>query len=155
MKPRRQLRFEPVGQYDLENLVTIRIESMRESLERIGRFDPARARERFSSSFIPQQTRYIVADTERIGFLVTRPQPNWLLLDHLYIKPDWQNQGIGATVLEHVFAEAATLQLPVRVGALRDSDSNRFYIRHGFTLVESTEFDNYYVRPADSRTCRR
>ncbi|WP_122234632.1 GNAT family acetyltransferase, partial [Pseudomonas syringae group genomosp. 3] len=23
----------------------------------------------------------------------------------------------------------------------------RFYLRHGFQLVESGEFDNYYVRP--------
>ncbi|WP_081012134.1 GNAT family acetyltransferase, partial [Pseudomonas syringae group genomosp. 3] len=30
---------------------------------------------------------------------------------------------------------------------LKESDSNRFYLRHGFQLVESGEFDNYYVRP--------
>jgi hypothetical protein len=32
---------------DFEALVALRIDAMRESLERIGRFDPARARERF------------------------------------------------------------------------------------------------------------
>ncbi|RMN79860.1 hypothetical protein ALQ56_05513, partial [Pseudomonas syringae pv. papulans] len=32
---------------DFETLVAIRIEAMRESLERVGRFDPVRARERF------------------------------------------------------------------------------------------------------------
>lgn len=30
---------------------------MRESLERIGRFDPPRARERFLSGFVPELTR--------------------------------------------------------------------------------------------------
>ena len=34
---------------DFESLVALRIEAMRESLERIGRFDPVRARERFLS----------------------------------------------------------------------------------------------------------
>jgi hypothetical protein len=36
--------------------------------------------------------------------------------------------------------------LPIRVGALRESDSNRFYTRHGFVLVEQGEFDNFYIR---------
>ena len=36
---------------------------------------------------------------------------------------------------------------PTKVGALRESDSNRFYQRHGFRLVEQGEFDNYYLRP--------
>ncbi len=40
--------------------------------------------------------------------------------------------------------ELATL----RVGALEQSDSNRFYERHGFELVEVGEWDNYYVRKA-------
>ena len=54
--------------------------------------------------------------------------------------------GIGAAVLARVVAEADAQGLPVRVGALRGSDSNRFYLRHGFRLVEQGEFDNYYIR---------
>lgn len=139
--------LEPVSNDDLDALVAIRIEAMRESLERIGRFDPVRARERFSCSFSPEDTQYIVMNDERVGFLVIKPQTDFLLLDHLYVKPANQNHGIGAAVMQHVFKEAEKLKLPVRVGALRDSDSNRFYLRHGFRLIESTEFDNYYVRP--------
>jgi hypothetical protein len=51
-------------------------------------------------------------------------------------------------VLAHVFAEADARALSLRVGALRESDSNRFYTRHGFTLVEQGEFDNHYLRAA-------
>jgi hypothetical protein len=40
--------------------------------------------------------------------------------------------------------------VPVRVGALRGSDSNRFYVEHGFVLIEQSELDNTYVRPARS-----
>ena len=142
-----QISFEPVTDDDLESLITIRIEAMRESLERIGRFDPIRARERFINSFSPEHTQFVIVSNERVGFLVTKPHAEYLLLDHLYIKPPWQNRGIGAAVIAYVFSEAEKLKLPVRVGALRDSDSNRFYLRHGFRLTESTEFDNYYIRP--------
>jgi GNAT superfamily N-acetyltransferase len=69
-----------------------------------------------------------------------------LLLDHLYVRPGHQGKGIGAAVLAQVFAEADAAGLQVRVGALRGSESNRFYARHGFVQVEQGEFDNYYVR---------
>ena len=57
------LRFEPAAASDLEQLVQLRIEAMRESLERIGRFDPARARERFSGPFAARPPLYPAART--------------------------------------------------------------------------------------------
>ncbi len=135
---------------DADALVAVRIEAMRESLERIGRFDAARARERFLSGFAPDHTRWIEVAGERAGFVVVRPIETGLLLDHLYLRPFHQRRGIGAAVLATVFREADTAQLALRVGALRGSDANRFYLRHGFALVEQAEFDNYYVRPRAS-----
>jgi GNAT superfamily N-acetyltransferase len=137
----------PVVSRDAEALVALRIAAMRDSLERIGRFDPARARERFLSGFSPEHTRHIEAEGERVGFLVVKPQAEFVLLDHLYVHPHYQGQHIGAAVLAEVIQKASAMSLPVRVGALRGSDSNRFYLRHGFKLVEQSEFDNYYVRP--------
>lgn len=134
---------------DIDALVALRIEAMRESLERLGRFDPARARERFQSGYVPEQTRHIELDGERVGFVVTKPCTDHLLLDHLYIRPGRQGLGIGSQVLQLVFDQAQSLDLPVKVGALRQSDSNRFYQRHGFELVEQGEFDNYYLRSSD------
>lgn len=142
---------------DLDALVALRIDAMRESLERIGRFDPVRARERFVSGFTAAYTRHILSGDERVGFVVVRPGDGELLLDHLYVRPGSQGRGVGAAVLALVFAEADAAVLPVRVGALRDSASNRFYLRHGFQLVERGEFDNYYVRRVRGTAdpCRR
>ncbi len=136
---------------DFDALAALRIEAMRESLERVGRFDPARARERLREGFSPAHTRHIVVGGERVGFVVVRPQGTELLLDHLYIRPAWQGRGIGSAVLAQVFAEADSAGAPLRVGALRESASNRFYARHDFELVERAELDNYYVRPARGR----
>lgn len=123
---------------------------MRESLERIGRFDPARARERFLSGFSPEQTRHILFENTKAGFVAVKPIKDGLLLDHLYVKPEHQGKGIGAAVLSEVFAQASTAKCSVRVGALRESKSNHFYAQHGFVLVEQAEFDNYYVWQANN-----
>lgn len=136
----------PAKQSDLENLVAIRIEAMRESLERVGRFDPMRARERFLSGFEACNTRYIEVSGERVGFVVVKHHHSELLLDHLYVRPSAQGSGVGSAVLTQIFKEADAAVLPIRVGALKESASNRFYTRHGFQFIESSEFDNYYVR---------
>jgi GNAT superfamily N-acetyltransferase len=132
---------------DFEELVGLRILAMRESLERVGRFDIQRARERFRSGFSPSDTYHIELNGERIGFVVYKAQDSQLLLDHLYVHPNHQGQGIGSDVLTYVIAESEKSGLPIRVGALRESDSNRFYIRHGFILYEQGEYDNYYIHP--------
>lgn len=142
------LRLEPAAASDLDYLVRLRIDAMRESLERIGRFDPARARERFASGFSPERTRHILWEGRRVGFLAVKPHPDHLLLDHLYIRPDEQRRGIGGEVLKSVFRDADAMGIPVKVGALRGSDANRFYSRHGFTLESESEWDIYYTRPA-------
>ena len=148
--PKIRVVLTPVEAGDAENLVALRIAAMRDSLERIGRFDPVRSRERFLSGFLPEYTRHIEAEGRRVGFVVVNPQPECVLLEHLYIHPSSQGNGIGATVLARVIEEAESLRLLVRVGVLRDSDSNRFYKRHGFRLVEQSEWDNYYIRTGEN-----
>jgi GNAT superfamily N-acetyltransferase len=145
------ISFAPAGAGDADELARLRVEAMRECLERIGRFDPARARARLLDGFSPAHTRWIVADGVRAGFLVLKAQDDALLLEHLYVRPGAQSLGVGAAALRAVFAEADASRKEVRVGALRGSDSNRFYARHGFRLVRQEEFDNQYVRqPADA-----
>lgn len=140
------INFEDAIESDAEALANLRVAAMRESLEHIGRFDPVRARERLLSSFDAAATRHVVADGVRVGFFVVRTTMNDLLLDHLYIDPRYQGCGIGATVLLRVFADADLQCVDVRVGALKESDANRFYVRHGFEFVEQSDWDVYYVR---------
>jgi GNAT superfamily N-acetyltransferase len=138
--------LEPASDDDASELASLRVLAMRESLERVGRFDPERARDRFLASFSAPHTRHVCLNGRRVGFVVVRPIDDGLLLDHLYVTPDAQGQGVGAAVLARIFAEADERGAALRVGALKQSDSNRFYERHGFERVEVGEWDNYYVR---------
>lgn len=140
------ISFPYSTQSDADTLVGIRIAAMRDSLERIGRFDPQRARERFLASFDPALCRFIEVDGVQSGFIVIRPREDHWLLDHLYILPEHQGKGIGAAVLQDVFANADAQRMPIRIGALRGSDSNRFYQRYGFIQTDEAERDIYYVR---------
>jgi ribosomal protein S18 acetylase RimI-like enzyme len=146
MRRAMTVTYEPATLADLDALVALRIEAMRESLERIGRFDPARARERFASGFDPACTRHILLGGQRVGFVVVKQETDGLLLDHLYLRPTAQGQGVGARVLSEVLADADARGLPLHVGALRESMANAFYSRHGFQKVGESEWDIYYRR---------
>lgn len=138
--------FEPAAAADAPALADLRVAAMRPSLERVGRFDPARASERLLATFDPDATWHVLADGERAGFFVARVANGELLLDHLYVDPRHQGRGLGAAVLAHVFAQADAQRLDVVVGALKQSDSNRFYARHGFEPVAETDWDVHHVR---------
>ncbi|WP_425617919.1 GNAT family N-acetyltransferase [Anatilimnocola sp. NA78] len=143
------LTYTAVTLADFDDLVAIRIAAMRESLERVGRFNPERARERLRNSFYPAHTQLILIDEKRNGFYTLRPAEGCLILDHLYVLPQEQSRGIGSQVMQRILATADELQLPIHLNALRESASNRFYQRHGFAQMREDEWDVYYMRAAD------
>lgn len=138
--------YAPANAADFEQLLALRLAAMRESLERLGRFDEARSRARFLDSFEPACTRHIIVEGERVGFIAVKPHLDGLLLDHLYLRPGAQNRGIGGVVLAELNAEADARIVPLFVTALRGSASNQFYQRHGFAVVGETDWDIHYRR---------
>jgi len=67
-------------------------------------------------------------------------------LDHLYLDPLHQHRGVGHQVLQWVCAQADRAQLPVELCALKGSEANRFYLRHGFVATGEGDWDIDYMR---------
>jgi GNAT superfamily N-acetyltransferase len=150
-----RISFAPVHAGDFEELLALRIAAMRESLERVGRFNPERARERLRHSFHPEHSQFIAMDGEKVGFYTLRPIEMSLKLDHLYVHPNCQSRGVGSFVMRKLLSEADTQRLPIQLGALRESRSNEFYQRHGFVKTHEDEWDIYYARaPHDDAALR-
>jgi GNAT superfamily N-acetyltransferase len=142
------LALASVTTSDFDQMVALRIDALRESLERLGRFDPVRARERLAAGFLPEYMRHIELNGERVGFLTLRPLPGQVhptvQLDHLYIRPACQGRGIGAWALDWAKAQAVWQHCDITLSALKQSAANRFYLRHGFVQVTQGEFDLDY-----------
>ena len=141
----------PVVASDFETLLALRVRAMRPSLEALGRFDPALARERFASTFLPEHLHHLVLNGQRVGCVSLRPKPAALRIDHLYIEPAAQRRGLGAWVMGWAGALADLRQQPLELAALQGSDANRFYQRHGVVEISRSDFDIEYRRqPAPS-----
>jgi GNAT superfamily N-acetyltransferase len=147
-EPGASLRLEPVAAADFEAMAALRIRAMRPSLEALGRFDPTRARERLAAAFAPAFMHHLVRGGERLGFMTLRPLPDGsaLGLEHLYVDPAHQGQGVGAWALDVAKSRADLARLPLVVEALKGSAANRFYRRHGFAEVGQGEWELHHRR---------
>jgi ribosomal protein S18 acetylase RimI-like enzyme len=138
------LAFAAVQAEDFEALLALRMAAMRPSLEAMGRFDPARARERFAGQFHPDAMRWIEAKGARVGLLTVHRECDPWYVQHLYIAPGHQDQGLGRRALVSVQREAAAAGVAVELEALNGSAANRFYQRRGFQVLAVEELDTRY-----------
>ncbi|HZZ30993.1 MAG TPA: GNAT family N-acetyltransferase [Phenylobacterium sp.] len=121
---------------------------MRDALVRIDHFNPARSAARFEREFRPRITRLIECDGAFAGCVTVYPHGDSWIIEHFYLAPQFQRQGLGDAVMRRLLAEADEAEADVRLSVLVDSEANRFYPRYGFVETHREAFDIYYLRPA-------
>ena len=141
-----KLSLQPVSKDDFEAMLALRTDAMKPSLERVGRFNPQKSRERLAAGFAVQHMHHIVFDGDkRIGFISLKPEgADALRLDHLYLRTGCQGLGIGEWALNWAKGQARAQGKDILVTTLMQSDSNRFYQRHGFEKVAQDDVDVHY-----------
>src|SRR5215469_16447965 len=93
-------RFGPISETDFEPLLALRIEVMREHLERVFRYKPSRARRIFRQHFDEPGMRLILANDERIGCVGFRSDVECLKIDSFYLDRRFHNTGLGTAILK-------------------------------------------------------
>ena len=127
---------------DAEWIVELRANVLRDDLERLGRFDPVRVRERFRAAFDPVSTRVIVVDGRDAGSIAVRAAEDATWIEHFYLDAAVQGRGVGGGVLDVVLREPGTYRLNV----LQGSPARRLYERYGFEPYEEDEIGVYMAR---------
>ena len=125
-------RFALATEAHFESLLAIRIEVMREHLERVFRYKPSRARRIFREHFAEPGLRLILIDDETAGCVGFRVGEAEIKIDSFYLARRHHNRGLGTEILKVLLAEADALGLPVELDVLLGSPADRFYERHGF-----------------------
>jgi GNAT superfamily N-acetyltransferase len=138
--------LRPAGAGDVEAIAELRATVMRADLERLGRFDPHRVRQRLRDSFSAEHTSVIVAGGGFAGCVTVRPGEDGWWLEHFYLAPELQGRGLGSAVLEAVLARGDADGVAVRLNVLRGSAARRLYERHGFTVESQDPIDVFMVR---------
>ncbi len=100
---------------------------MRPDLERLGRYDEHRVRQRLRDGFSPRHTSIIVSAGTFAGSIALRPAEDCLWLEHFYLTPALQGRGLGSAVLRALLARTDTSGDVVRLNVLRGSPAGRLY----------------------------
>ncbi|WP_371579357.1 N-acetyltransferase family protein [Streptomyces sp. NBC_01314] len=140
------LHIRPALSTDVEPIVELRAVVMRPDLERLGRYDPHRVRQRFRDAFDPAHTWIIEVSGAFAGCVALRPTAEAHWLEHFYLAPHLQGTGIGTAVLHDLLARCDHTGTPVRLNVLRGSPARRLYERHGFRLDTEDPVDVFMVR---------
>ncbi|MGO4754932.1 GNAT family N-acetyltransferase [Streptomyces sp. 2MCAF27] len=136
----------------MEAIAELRATVMRADLERLGRYDEHRVRQRLRDSFSARHTSIIMADGELAGCVTVRPAEGsrtteamqWL--EHFYLAPHWQGRGLGSAVLRTVLERTDAQGVSVGLNVLQGSAARRLYERHGFVMEAEDPIDVFMVR---------
>lgn len=136
--------YRSATEHDIEWMVELRAEVLRDDLERLGRYDPHRVRQRMRDGYLPASTRVVLEDDVEVGCVAVRIEDDARWLEHFYLAPDVQGRGIGGRVLRTVLAEEDPR--PFRLNVLQGSPARRLYERHGFTVDSQDDVDVFMTR---------
>ncbi|MER6574575.1 GNAT family N-acetyltransferase [Nonomuraea sp. NPDC001023] len=150
MKDLLEWELRPAGPDEVEAIAELRATVMRPDLERLGRFDEHRVRQRFRDSFAPGHTSVILAGGAFAGCVTLRPAEDGRWLEHFYLAPAVQGRGLGSAVLRALLDRADAERATVRLVVLRGSAAQRLYERHGFTVEGADQVDVLMVRRPDA-----
>ncbi|MFI6166025.1 GNAT family N-acetyltransferase [Nocardia sp. NPDC051052] len=131
---------------DVEPIAELRAVALRSDLERLGRYDEHRVRQRLRDGFLAEHTSVIEVAGEFAGCVALRPADDGHWLEHFYLDPRLQGQGIGSAVLSRMLESCDRAGIVVRVDVLRGSPAERLYERYGFTVVSETPVDIFMQR---------
>jgi GNAT superfamily N-acetyltransferase len=135
--------LRPAEPADLEDLVELRAVVMRPDLERLGRYDAHRVRQRLRDGFSPEHTQIIEVGGQLAGSIAVRPVEDRRWLEHFYLATQHQGRGLGSAVLRSVLDRTdGTVWLNV----LQGSPARRLYECHGFVVQSEDPVDVFMVR---------
>jgi GNAT superfamily N-acetyltransferase len=138
--------LQAAGTTHVEELVELRATVMRADLERLGRYDEHRVRQRLRDTFSPEHSSIIVVEGELAGCITLRPVEDRLWLEHFYLAPHLQGRGLGSAVLRSVLEQADARETAVGLNVLQGSAARRLYDRHGFVVESEDPVDVFMVR---------
>ncbi|GAA3496563.1 GNAT family N-acetyltransferase [Streptomyces prasinosporus] len=132
---------------DVEVIAELRATVLRADLERLGRYDEHRVRQRLRDSFSARHTSIVMVGRELVGSVTVRPAAGRQWLEHFYLAPHHQGRGLGSAVLRTVLGRADAQGATVALNVLRGSAARRLYERHGFVVEARDPIDVFMVRP--------
>jgi ribosomal protein S18 acetylase RimI-like enzyme len=112
-------------------------------VKQFGEWDDQWQRNYFEDKWNRKSYQVVEQDGRAIGALVVTERDDCIFLDEILLLPDYQDQGIGSTLLMIELDKARRKKKPMRLQVLKQNRARRLYERLGFHVYDQT--DSHYL----------
>jgi len=127
---------------DLELTYRIKSKSIKPYVEKIWGWNESNQRKIHNQSFNANDTKLIEYHKQYIGFLVIKETDNEIYIENLLIEMEFQNLGIGKTIMEQIVESADFKKKRIRLKVFKiNTKAQRFY--ENFGLEKISEMENH------------
>ena len=126
---------------DIDLLDSIHTENMKGYVEKNYPWNPQLFRDRF----IPDEYQVIEIDNTVVGFLKIVASESEIYLGEIQISKDFQNQGIGTSLIQSLIQEAQTSNKKLWLKVLKGNPAQKLYQRLGFTNLQESSTHSIMV----------
>jgi GNAT superfamily N-acetyltransferase len=104
-----------------------------------GRWDEAMQDAFFDKNWALSPHQVVELDGSPVGCFSREIKPDHIFLAEVQLLPEYQNRGIGSSLVRQQQDEGAKLGVPVRLRVLKESRARRLYERLGLVVTGETE----------------
>jgi GNAT superfamily N-acetyltransferase len=108
-------------------------------IEQTWGWDEQWQREYHRKDYDPSRIQIVTLDGVDVGCVEFKRDSEQICLVDMFIRPEFQRQGIGSYLIRRLLAEGRDKGVPVRLGVLKVNPARKLYERLGFRVVGETE----------------
>jgi len=123
---------------DFDFLYRLHRAAMKDYVVQTWGWDETWQQSHFRQHFNPTARQIISVAEKDVGVLIVEESETEIHLSEVEILPEYQNQGIGTSVLKMVLEEAESTGKTVALQVLKVNPARSLYERHGFIVTGET-----------------
>ena len=148
MMESKQPTSRPAAPADSELTFAIKKAALGPYITQVFGWDEARQLEFHAEEYLAHNSHILLAHGQPIGWFAAHQEDSLFLIDHLYLLPTVQGQGIGTHILRMLLQTADANGLVVRLDVLKVNPARRLYERCGFSIIGANDHFFHMERPA-------
>jgi ribosomal protein S18 acetylase RimI-like enzyme len=132
---RSDFYLRPPELSDYPFALTLYLDSAKQHLTKIGRWDEDRFAALFRDGYQQGLTRIICVDGRVVGFIQVVDFADRLYLRQLHLIEGFRGRGIGSTLIGAELSRAAETGRPVTLDVMHGNPAKQLYLRLGFVVT--------------------
>ena len=132
--------LRPATDADYDFLYDLHVATIKTTVDATWGWDDDAQQVLFRERWSPAETQVVVVEDQDVGTLRLVENQDEVIINLIEIHPDYQNRGLGSTIIQDILTEAHQRSLPVLLSVLKANEAAyRLYERLGFEIIEERE----------------